>query len=64
MLQRLFKLTEHNTCLKVEAVAGLTTFMTLSCAAGDQCESVKISVQGRLGCLGGEEIPSRYRSQS
>jgi AGZA family xanthine/uracil permease-like MFS transporter len=30
MLQRLFKLQENNTNLKTEAVAGITTFMTLS----------------------------------
>ena len=30
MLQRLFKLQENNTNLKTEAVAGVTTFMTLS----------------------------------
>jgi adenine/guanine/hypoxanthine permease len=30
MLQRLFKLKEHNTDLKTEIVAGITTFMTLS----------------------------------
>jgi adenine/guanine/hypoxanthine permease len=30
MLQKLFKLNEHNTDLKTEIVAGITTFMTLS----------------------------------
>jgi adenine/guanine/hypoxanthine permease len=30
MLQKLFKLKEHNTDLKTEIVAGITTFMTLS----------------------------------
>jgi hypothetical protein len=30
MLQRLFRLKEHNTDVKTEVVAGVTTFMTLS----------------------------------
>ena len=30
MLERLFKLKEHNTDVKTEVVAGITTFMTLS----------------------------------
>ena len=30
MLERLFKLSEHNTTIRTELVAGVTTFLTMS----------------------------------
>jgi AGZA family xanthine/uracil permease-like MFS transporter len=30
MLEKLFKLSEHNTCVRTELLAGITTFLTMA----------------------------------
>jgi len=63
MLEKLFKLQEHNTTVKVELVAGLTTFLTMAyilfanpdimSAAGMPREAVftATAVAAALGCI-------------